>query len=262
MKFINKFIMTAIVSILISCMPLYETTSNPPGTPFCPSLEIRFTVPEKDSVTVTLYDNNGDSVYQLCSQIFEPGNYILKLDTAQVKEAGVYFIRYKIGRQVDVKKIILIIPADPEEYINPEVSFPSSYLHEPGFGDPYPVKEYPNPYKDRVTVRQFARFGEEIKEKFNTSNCTKSEAATLFNLLKDYITITDESYGMPSPDDPPRKVQNLSDRILIKKIDTGLYHLYYYIYGCGCTYYYQEVLIQNGKLKLKPLETWRANYPC
>jgi hypothetical protein len=259
MQMHKSIIFLAIISLTVSCVPVYQTDFNDQTDP---DSAMKFTVQERDNTTFTLYDFNTNLVYQSYSQVFDPDKYTFKLDTRRVPISGVYFVRYKLGQQVRVKRIFLLSTNIPEEYRNPDLKFPSRYLKELDFGEPYPRKEYPNPYNDRVTVRQFNLFIESIKQEFKTSNCTNLEASTLINLLKNYITISDGSYGMPSPDDPPQEVQNLSERVLIKKINDNLYHIFYYKFGCGRTYFYQEVIPKNRTLKLNSIEIWREFYSC
>ncbi len=77
------------------------------NSPFSPSTRLVFSVPEKDSIEIELFNVDGDSISKTFKDIVEEGDYLVKFDGSNFP-SGIYFIRYKIGNQTSVKKFMFI----------------------------------------------------------------------------------------------------------------------------------------------------------
>ena len=76
-------------------------------SPFSPSTRLVFSVPKKDSIEIVLYDVNGELISQTFSQVVDKGDYQVKFDGSSIP-SGVYFVRYKIGNGLIMKKFIFL----------------------------------------------------------------------------------------------------------------------------------------------------------
>jgi hypothetical protein len=77
------------------------------NSPFSPSTRLVFSVLEKDSVEIEIYNHDGDLISQTFKDIVEEGDYLVQFDGTNFL-SGVYFIRYKIGNQSSLKKFMFI----------------------------------------------------------------------------------------------------------------------------------------------------------
>ena len=84
----------------------FSLTQNYPN-PFNPSTSILFTVPEKNLVTLIVYDLLGNLVQELLNETKDPGVYEIKFDGSNLSN-GVYFYKLQTNNFVDVKKMILL----------------------------------------------------------------------------------------------------------------------------------------------------------
>ncbi len=84
----------------------YELLQNYPN-PFNPSTTIKFALPEKANVTLTVYNQIGEKIADLVNGRMESG-YHSVLWNAQNIASGVYFYQLKAGSFISVKKLILL----------------------------------------------------------------------------------------------------------------------------------------------------------
>jgi len=75
--------------------------------PFNPQTSIRYTVPQKSSVKLTIYDALGKKVIELVNAVQEAGNYQILWNASRFT-SGVYFYKIEAGKYIDIKKMILI----------------------------------------------------------------------------------------------------------------------------------------------------------
>jgi hypothetical protein len=84
----------------------YKLEQNYPN-PFNPTTTIRFSLPQQEHVTMTIYDVLGQEVEVLVNENCQAGKYTLILD-ARDWSSGAYIYRLQAGNFVDVKKLLLL----------------------------------------------------------------------------------------------------------------------------------------------------------
>lgn len=88
-------------------LPLtYKLEQNYPN-PFNPSTVIKFSVPERSSVVMKIYDILGSEVATLVDQEMDAGWYRVDFN-ASGYSTGVYIYRMKAGNYISTKKMLLI----------------------------------------------------------------------------------------------------------------------------------------------------------
>ncbi len=90
----------------INALPVtYELAQNFPN-PFNPSTVIRYSLPEKSSIKLHIYNSLGELVTTLVDEVKPAGRYEVKWN-AQVA-SGIYFYKIEAGNFRNVKKMILL----------------------------------------------------------------------------------------------------------------------------------------------------------
>ena len=84
----------------------YYLYGNYPN-PFNPSTTIKFTIPEKGFVTLSVYDILGKEVSTLVSSQKNQGTYEIRFDASGLA-SGLYFYKITVNNFTAVKKMILI----------------------------------------------------------------------------------------------------------------------------------------------------------
>lgn len=84
----------------------YSLFHNYPN-PFNPVTKIKFQLPQKDFVNITVFDNSGKLVQALVNENLYSGTYECEFDGSNLA-SGVYFYRITTTRFSDVKKMILV----------------------------------------------------------------------------------------------------------------------------------------------------------
>jgi hypothetical protein len=88
---------------LPSCFVLEQNVPNP----FNPATEIRYALPEKQKVSIRIYDVLGRQVEWLVNQVQEAGYYTVSWDASQLT-TGVYFFRIDTEKFSAVRKMMVI----------------------------------------------------------------------------------------------------------------------------------------------------------
>ncbi|HJO14579.1 MAG TPA: hypothetical protein QGG70_00850 [Candidatus Pacearchaeota archaeon] len=133
-----------------------------------------------------------------------------------------------------------------------------------------PIKQYP--YEGGLTDEErnnpsgLVEFCSRIESRFENSEVPISQANEIYTAIFNEKIIRDGSYGMPSPDTPPRPELTLDDikeRVKIKKIDTDKYEIFYTNSGCGTNYEHESINLVNGQISNRDrIEAWSGSYPC
>jgi hypothetical protein len=80
--------------------------------PFNPSTTIRFLLPQREFVTLEVFDILGRKVATLVNEWKEAGTYSTTLDTRNspfvISSSGVYFYRLQVGGFVETKKLMFL----------------------------------------------------------------------------------------------------------------------------------------------------------
>ncbi|TSA15901.1 T9SS C-terminal target domain-containing protein [bacterium] len=84
----------------------YELSQNYPN-PFNPATKIKFSVPQRSSVTLSVYDELGRNVCSLVNQQLDAGTYVSTFDASNLS-SGVYYYVLRAGSFVESHKMILI----------------------------------------------------------------------------------------------------------------------------------------------------------
>jgi hypothetical protein len=75
--------------------------------PFNPSTQIKFKLPARSNVTLTVFDALGRSIRTLLNQQLDAGEYMTTFDATGLS-SGVYYYVLKAGSRVETKKMVLI----------------------------------------------------------------------------------------------------------------------------------------------------------
>jgi hypothetical protein len=75
--------------------------------PFNPSTTIRYALPQKSRVTLTVFNTVSQQVATLVNGNEEAGYHEVKFDATRLA-SGVYFYRLQAGSFVETKKLLLI----------------------------------------------------------------------------------------------------------------------------------------------------------
>ena len=95
-----------IVNVEVSVPEKFYLSQNYPN-PFNPSTKIDFTVPEKQMVSIRVYNTLGELVTELVNEIKETGDYTVIFDGSNL-ESDVYFYRFESPNFAQSNKMILL----------------------------------------------------------------------------------------------------------------------------------------------------------
>lgn len=94
---------TAIVDQIPLSSSLFQNYPNP----FNPSTTIRYELPSRVHVTLTIFNTLGQQVAVLVNETQEPGYHNVKFDGSGLA-SGVYFYRLQAGDYVATKKLLIL----------------------------------------------------------------------------------------------------------------------------------------------------------
>ena len=93
-------------------VPLTFSLNQNYPNPFNPSTNISYVIPERNNVSLSIYDVNGIFVKNLVNQISEPGSYTVSWDGTNFYgtkvSAGMYFYKIQTGSFVSTQKMIFL----------------------------------------------------------------------------------------------------------------------------------------------------------
>ena len=84
----------------------YQLFQNYPN-PFNPATTIKFSLPERTNVKISVYNLLGIQVAQVMNEVKNPGTYSVNFDGSDLA-SGVYFYKIEAGKFVSTKKLTLI----------------------------------------------------------------------------------------------------------------------------------------------------------
>jgi hypothetical protein len=84
----------------------YRLEQNYPN-PFNPSTTIKFSIPEKSNIELTVYNQLGEFIQTLVNEEKTSGNYEVTFN-AQSLSSGVYFYQIRANNFVSTKKLVLL----------------------------------------------------------------------------------------------------------------------------------------------------------
>ncbi len=84
----------------------FELSQNYPN-PFNPSTQISFSIPEKEFVTISVFNINGEKVKTLVNKNLDAGKHTATFNAAGLS-SGVYFYKILTGKFSETKKMVLL----------------------------------------------------------------------------------------------------------------------------------------------------------
>jgi hypothetical protein len=75
--------------------------------PFNPATTIRYSIPARASVRLTVFNVTGQKVAELVNEVQGPGMHEASLDGSRLA-SGVYFYRLSAGSSVAAKKLVIL----------------------------------------------------------------------------------------------------------------------------------------------------------
>ena len=91
------------VDILPSIFALEQNYPNP----FNPVTKIRYQIPQKENVTLKIFNSLGEEVKTLLDESKEPGYYEIEFNGENLS-SGIYFYRMQSGTNISTKKMVII----------------------------------------------------------------------------------------------------------------------------------------------------------
>jgi hypothetical protein len=85
---------------------LYTLEQNYPN-PFNPVTNIKFSIPDRQFVTLKIFDVLGREVGTLVKENMDAGNYVVDFDASRLS-SGVYFYQIEAGDFIQTKKMLLV----------------------------------------------------------------------------------------------------------------------------------------------------------
>ncbi len=84
----------------------YSLSNNYPN-PFNPTTTIKYQIPERNFVSIKVFDIIGNEIETLVDEEMSPGKYEVKFDGTGIS-SGIYFYKIAVGNFVETKKMILL----------------------------------------------------------------------------------------------------------------------------------------------------------
>ncbi|NCP83454.1 MAG: T9SS type A sorting domain-containing protein [Bacteroidetes bacterium] len=85
----------------------FSLSQNYPN-PFNPTTEIRFSIPQSELVTLTVYNVLGEKVATLIQSNLSAGSHSISFNASKIVSSGVYFYRLQVGDYAQTKQMLLI----------------------------------------------------------------------------------------------------------------------------------------------------------
>ena len=95
------------VALDVQAVPLTMTLSQNYPNPFNPSTTIRYGLPARSHVSLTVFNTLGQQVAELVQGNQDAGYHEMRFDGSGLA-SGVYFYRIQAGTYVDTKKLLLL----------------------------------------------------------------------------------------------------------------------------------------------------------
>ncbi len=145
------------------------------------------------------------------------------------------------------------------QWANPEISF----RNHPGIERIYQQAGENGGKTGEAGLQDFL---DRINEKFRESELDREEAVRVYEMLHESGILFNEPVGMPDPDEPLSRetVDDLKNRIAIRKKDENSWYIFFTRTSCGFTYFYGyfDWPEEPDVLNLRSIESWRASVPC
>jgi hypothetical protein len=84
----------------------YSLSNNYPN-PFNPTTTIKYQIPERNFVSIKVFDVLGNEIETLVDEEMSQGKYEVKFD-GSLLSSGIYFYKIAVGNFVETKKMILL----------------------------------------------------------------------------------------------------------------------------------------------------------
>jgi hypothetical protein len=84
----------------------YALSQNYPN-PFNPTTTISYSIPERSSVELKIYNSIGEEIAALVNTVKEPGKYTVKWNASGLA-SGIYFYKITAGEFAESKKMVLL----------------------------------------------------------------------------------------------------------------------------------------------------------
>jgi len=153
--------------------------------------------------------------------------------------------------------------AQSGKYINPDIKCEANGREKAMKSYPYRKSKSDQKGSDTTGL---AAFDEAMREKFTDSELDSAEALIVYQVLEREEFLSDESYGMPSPNrkrSGALNAEQLQKRVALKKREEGVFDVIYYKVGCGKRFHHMRLYIKSGSIiKKRQIESWQASYPC
>jgi hypothetical protein len=94
-------------AIALNELPAQSSLSQNYPNPFNPTTKIQFTIVNRQSITLKLYDVLGRAAATLVNEVKQPGTYTVEFDGSNLA-SGVYFYRLQAGEFVQTRKLVLL----------------------------------------------------------------------------------------------------------------------------------------------------------
>jgi hypothetical protein len=106
-KYVGPRILTSVREEQTAELPNgYSLSQNYPN-PFNPSTTIKYSVPERSRVTLTIYGILGNEIETLINEEKEAGSYAVTWSNQRLA-TGVYFYRLTAGKYTQTRKMMLV----------------------------------------------------------------------------------------------------------------------------------------------------------
>lgn len=118
----------------------------------------------------------------------------------------------------------------------------------------------------KISREHFGKLCAQAQGHFQQSGYNYEKADKLYEFMAQKAIITDQNYGMPSPElkaPEPLNKQQLKKRVAIKYLNDNTFEAFFYFTSCGRQYrWYRIKYNENEIVETKEIQAWAASYPC